>query len=404
MSAQLAVLARVAVAGLLLGAVQRWPLRRHGGLTASEQLASAFSIGLAFTIALPLGVGWTALWLWLVRNDRASDAPPWWPIAIPAAVILLVTPSTPLVWDEFVWLTKVKLGALGQLRTVALTHEGDAIPEGYPLGFPLWAAWLGGGHDVLGAAWVRIACAGIFVSALQRHAPARARWAALLIGSTPLVSVHARLAYVDLPVGLLSAALFLELTAAQPSPLRAALYGALLASFKDEGLAHIAVLGAYALAAQGRRASLAAIAALSAGVLFFGGWRIVCHAHGIVDADHALGAPAWWEVDELIAGLGRHLGDLLSFGGLWPATIAAAIWSLRARSHRAPFVCLALLTIVLCAGVILGPPRVREFARLGTLLGRMLLQLVPLASVLVAGVLTAASPQEPAARDAHATP
>ncbi len=375
------VVLRLLAAAFVVAVSQRLWWRGRAGLSAPEQIALLSSIGLSFVVAIPLGIVWSAGIVWLIRQERAEAVPSALPWIVVTLTVLLVTPATPLLWDEFVWLTKAKFATLGLLRRLALTPGSDAIPEGYPIGFPLASAWLGREHVVLGAAALRATCIGLFLAAILRHRKQEVVWIALFVVGTPLVLLHARIAYVDLPLGFLSAALFVELRSSSPSLLRASLLAALLVGFKDEGMAHVVVIGLLSLRSSGRRAALASLVSAS---LFFGAWRFICWQHHIVDADHTLGRPAWSQLGEVMIMTARHACDLRSFGALWPALLTATVFAITTRRGAAEIGYLVVLLVTLHAGIILGPPRVREFALSGTLIGRLLLQLAPLAAVGIA--------------------
>ncbi len=279
---------------------------------------------------------------------------------------------------------KAKLAHLGTLRAASFQRRSDAIPIGYPIGIPILYARLGGDAVDLGAVLVRALCLGTFAASVLRARPESLGRVALVLVATPLLLVHARAAYVDLPIGLLSAALYLELSAQRPVALRAMVLATLLATFKDEGVAHVLVIGVYTELVQPRLARRAvALALTSAGVAFVY-WRVLLYLHNVIPSEHALGTPAWTHVGSIFAELFWHMSDLRSFGLLFAATVASVLAAIWVRALRRDAGTWLLLLAALLWGVIAGPNRVREFAASGTLLGRLLIQLAPLAALLVA--------------------
>jgi hypothetical protein len=215
----------------------------------------------------------------------------------------------------------------------------------------------------------------------------------LLLSCTPLVWVHARIAYLDLPVGLLAAALYVELASQAPSPLRALLIAGMLTGAKDEGFAYVGVV---VMISSLRRSQRAHAAALLSGGLVFVTWRYLCWRHHVSDPDHTIGVPDFSQLPALLAMTGRHLCDLRSFGGLWFAIAGALVHAITARKIDDELRCLLVgFAVVVLGSVLLGPPQVREFARNGTLIGRLLLQLVPLACVAIAAALSRSTMPRP---------
>lgn len=361
---------------------RRFDFRTPAGLSLPELALLALGVWVALQISFGLGALWIGALLWAGFDAHREPAPPASMAFIAIVVTLwLVAPATPLAWDEQVWLMKAKLAALGLLRAGALTANSEVVPPGYPIGFPVACGWLGAGHVALGAIVLRAICLGAFVAAILRHRRDLTLHTVLVLACTPLVLVHLRLAYADLPVGLLSGALFVELRAETPSPLRALIVAGMLTSLKDEGLAHVVVVAGLAALQHRQRASfLATLGALC----MFGAWRFLCWQHHVTDSDHALGMPVLSQLGTILEMTAHHACDVRSFGGLWLLVVALVVVALVRGPQRHELASLFVLAAVLLAAVIFGPPRVREFAMSGTLLGRLLLQLVPTAAVLVA--------------------
>ncbi|HEY1088457.1 MAG TPA: hypothetical protein VGE37_12205, partial [Archangium sp.] len=188
--------------------------------------------------------------------------------------------------------------------------------------------------------------------------------------SAPLVWVHARSTYVDLPVGLLGLAFFCHLRAR--SLFTAGVLAVVLAGIKDEGLAQVLAVTAAVLFLEGFRAwrfVLPAVAALTSMLT----WRWLVHLHGI----------------RLFA---LHATDVFSWGVFWAVVVAMLVTPSADKQLRALKVMLVLLFAFSSAALLLGPERVRVFAENGTLLNRLLLQLWPGAALLVIQSLSARPP------------
>ena len=361
----------------------------------------------------------------------SRGGPPWWGIAAAALTLVVICrPATPAYWDSFVWLAKARIesGGWGALRAAALDQSTDVVPSGYPLLWPLAASWLsmaGRSMEALaaGAAAMTLVTLMLFLDAAAdasgwRHAastsgpadglqpaPREPRWSALglaLVGLTPLVFVHLRSAYADLPVGLLAATCTLRLARSverggdAPGDLSiAAMTAVALAGLKDEGMAHVVALVVALIVVKtwklwsGQRLPLApGMAMLAAAAIPFNGWRLLLASHHVIDADHNLGAPDFAEAGAIARTVLSQLADTRSWGALWPIAIACAALVLargntfRAATRLATFAFLAEGAMLFSA-IFFGPERVRVFAFEGTLVNRLLLQLAPPAGVML---------------------
>ena len=197
-------------------------------------------------------------------------------------------------------------------------------------------------------------------------------------------------------VGLLSLAVLAALLRAREggAPHVAILAAFLLAGVKDEGAAHvIAVAAAVAVTTGERRApALAAAAALvSAGT-----WRVLLALAGVEHGDHALEGAGLVDAPAIATEVVRGATDVLSWGATWPLALAASVVCVRRGDPRARAVVLALALsfAALLTGVLAGSERVRAFALDGTLMNRLLMQLLPLAAWLVLeGIAIARDPR-----------
>lgn len=310
------------------------------------------------------------------------------------ALVVLARPFIPTEWDEFVWLGKARFESLGFGAgvTAALDPAQNVIPAGYPPLWPSIVGWISLGHDalsthVLAASLLVLLCAFTALESLSLDTPRP--WVVIVLLSAPLVWVHARSTYVDLPVGLLGLAFFSHLRAR--SLFAAGVLAVVLAGIKDEGLAQVLAATAAVLFLEGFRAwrfVLPAVAALTSMLT----WRWLVHLHGIRLFDHALGLPEWGWLPSLFRLFALHATDVFSWGVFWGVVVAMLVTPSADKQLRALKVMLVLLFAFSSAALLLGPERVRVFAENGTLLNRLLLQLWPSAALLVTQMLPARTP------------
>jgi|CZKU01.1.fsa_nt_gi hypothetical protein len=354
--------------------------------------------------------------------ERAEDRRVGVAFGVAAAVLALVVicrPAALVYWDSFVWLAKgrIESAGWGALRAASLDRSADVIPSGYPMFWPLASSWLSmGGRSMealaAGAAAMTLVTLMLFLdavaSAFGDRGPARdgrgdrPRWAPLalvLVGITPLVFVHLRSAYADLPVGLLAATCTLRLSRCIERPdgrsgdlAIASMAAVALAGLKDEGMAHVAALAIAVIVLQLRsreRLPLSpAMVVMAAAAIPFNGWRMILRAHNVIDADHRPSAPDFAAAGAVGRSVLQHLADTRSWGALWPIAFACAALVLgRGKTFRSGsrFAARAFLAEggVLFAALLFGPDRVRVFAFEGTLINRLLIQLAPPAGVLM---------------------
>jgi hypothetical protein len=424
-----AILPAIALAGLgaaidrlmrlgLGGGPGRWPRWIACGLAACFA-AALHPVVLVLLLAVALA--------WRVHDSTGAHvvktwSPPWrWlqGVAVLALAAIALRPATPMYWDAFVWLGKARIesGGLGALRTGALDPSADVIPAGYPLLWPLAASWFSSfGRTAAaltaGAAATTLLSLLLFLDAAAAAfdgrdpslgaAERRPRWALgaglAILGVTPLLFVHLRSAYADLPVGLMAATCTLRLgrdlearDEASGDIACAAIVALVLSGLKDEGVAHVAAIVLSLIATRelcGRRASLRSPAVvLGAAALPFMAWRILLVAHGLANGDHELSTPDLAALGKIATVTLSSMGDMKSWGALWSlATVSAVIVLVRRSSFRPATVLAAIAVLgegaMLGGALLFGPDRVRAFAFEGTLVNRLLVQLAPPAGAL----------------------
>ncbi len=394
-----------AFGAVLLSLASRVPL------TTSLRSSRSFFAALALLYLVALS-GWAAIVLVLVgvytykispANTRIQTVS--WLVLVALALVALARPSTPLYWDEFIWLSKARLAVFGFAApaTAALDPTLNLIPAGYPALWPLAVAWTSLGQDALSTQVVAgtllvVACAAVALECWQKHL-AQFSWKALaLLVSSPLVFVHFRSTYVDLPVGLLALGLLGTLLEDDTVSFSGVTLAVVLSGFKDEGLAY--VLAATCAATVGARRLrwrqwIPALVAL-ASVLT---WRGLLAAHGVTAADHTFSSPDFWFLPKLLKLLFEHAFDLFSWGVFWAVAVFCLLIGHANAAQRSLRAMLALSGLFMASALLFGPERVRAFAENGTLLNRLLMQLWPAAAMLVRTHIAGASHERIAARE-----
>lgn len=387
----------------------RAPLTSPASVFVALAVLYAASLGVAGSGIL---VALVAAALWPLRTEETERAPGFSRAVLAlltfALVAILARPLVPTCWDEFVWLGKARFeseGFGGGVR-MALDPGAHLMPPGYPTLWPAAAGWLALGADDLGAltaaasllVWVALAAFVERLDRIREDLTPAARAADVFLASAlcvaaPLVLVHARTTYVDLPLGLLGTALLLELAGAGPSPVVATSLAVVLVGIKDEGAAHLlaAVLGA-AFVARARGASMprALAFAFAGGVVALSTWQTLVSLHGI-GRDHGGLAPAFSWAARLPLLLAAHATELTSWGFFWPAVVVAGVHGRSRPAVRTLALALAVNLACVAAMLVLGPPRVRAFADNGTLVNRVLVQLWPLGVAVLASLPRGAS-------------
>lgn len=371
---------RAALGGLNWRQTIRSPASAWFGLT----VLYGASLGLV-GIGLMLGLG---LWVWFSRKPIEQKTPPFlWPAIAVLAVVILARPWVPTMWDEFVWLSKSRLEALGFATGThaALDLTQHLVPQGYP---PLWATivgWLSLGidsleSDVTGGSIIVLLSAATAMEAWWERLRSTPRWLLAGLLATPMLWVHARSTYVDLPIGLLGLALLGHLIAGEFAV--ATVLAVMLSGLKDEGLAHVMAVSIGVFWVSSPR-QLKLLAVPIAGVLTAGLWRVLTHLHGVVNEDHALTAPLWRWLPELGRLTMLHASDLATWGVFWSVALTSLLIAPGIESIRALRWALVLNFIFTSVALLCGPEQVRVFAENGTLLNRLLMQWWPYAAALV---------------------
>jgi hypothetical protein len=391
------------------GNAARWPVLALTTLLACYLLFAAPVLAFASAGCLAYKA--------LHRDPTHVDGPrarPFHVVLVVIAAFLLVMlvdrPATPCFWDAFVWLAKARVAAHGPAALIAggLTRGAYAfIPQGYPLFEPLAVGVLAGlSADpravVAGAVGLETLALLLFLSSIVDDDRVTAKvtvrklvMIAVVLLSCPLVVVHLRSAYVDLPLGLLVAALAMLLPRRGTGIACAALAMA-AASMKDEGLAHVAVIAALGIARAGtkrdpetRMLRQRALACGSAALAVAAMWHLRLHHVELPNADHALSLPDWSRLRPLLVLTVEHVTDLESWGALWvlgAGAILAAVVRPRAVAGSTWWLGSVLVGegLVVLLALMATPERVMTFASEGSLLNRLAIQLAPCAALLVA--------------------
>ncbi len=386
----------------LLGGAARH-LATRCGLAVALRSPTTFFFGLAVLYAFSLGpaglVVLAALGIGVslgVRPEPAVGLSPRAGLGLAGlAAVVLARPWVPTQWDEFVWLAKARFASLGFAAGVqaALDPAQKLVPPGYPPLWPLAVGWVSLGVDaldahVVAASLLVVLCVAVAVESWKASLGSVPRWSLLLLVAAPLVLVHLRSTYVDLPIGLLGLALLGQLLQGSDRPAPAALALAVtLAGFKDEGLAHVlaATAAAWFLSPrlQSWRLAVPALVAL----LTFATWRVLVRLSGVALFDHALGLPQWDWAPRFLQLLVLHASDLPSWGVFWAVVLGVLFTRPGSSSARALRFMFAFNLCFTAAALLSGPERVRVFAENGTLINRLLVQLWPGALVLVFSTL-----------------
>lgn len=325
-------------------------------------------------------------------------------IAVSMVVVVALRARTPFYWDEFVWMAKARLEADHPFSLVdeVLRGSSTAIPYGYPTLEPLSMAALSGWDGrmpalMTGSAFLQLLIAMSFALLALDRLRGRSRRSlavALALSCSPLVLIHLRSAYVDLETGLLAATVLvlLELRLLRA----AAAIAVVLVGMKDEGAIHLLAVTfatfVLALGARERRAMWRSAVVGLVGAAVFGYWHLRLRVAGVVRTDHMLSGLAFRRLPELIAVGSSHLLDVLAWGPLFAVTgglMLAVLGRPRryGRQARQRLMVLASQVGFLSFGLMATSDRVMEFARQGTLLGRLLVELTPVALLAIAGAV-----------------
>ncbi len=383
----------------LFGAVIRHFTTRCGWGAALKSPSSMW-FGVAVLSVAALGFVGTAVLVLLIFaatqgklgttvSPKPSRMYRWWGML---AALILARPWVPTLWDEFVWLGKARLESLnfGTGIKAALEPTAQLIPAGYPPLWPELVGWLSLGTDALAthvcaASVVTLVCVLTALESLAEcDVKTRPALLALVIAvAAPLVWVHLRSTYVDMPVGLLGFSLLFQLLRHPERPrLDASVLALVLCGFKDEGL--VQVLAATSAAfwvcrIRTWRIFMPSLVALTSVAT----WRMLVHFHEVPVFDHTFSAFAWSWIPRLLQLLVLHASDFFSWGVFWAVTFAVLCSRLQTPTARALRVMLVLLLTFFAIALLSGPEKVRVFAENGTLLNRLLLQLWPAAAALL---------------------
>ncbi|MDB4941962.1 MAG: hypothetical protein JWP97_1496 [Labilithrix sp.] len=382
----------------------RWALRVVLGVV---------TIYLALSLPVVAGVTLVALLALRLRRKARVDAvavpapeaaSPWLVAGVIAAVAAVVAlrPAVVMYWDEYVWLAKARLGSPDPRALVeeALELGTNVVPVAYPLLHPLAVASLAGFSSaqsavVAGAEALTICCAATFVlTAIEASATRRALALAAGLGLAPLVMIHLRSAYVDLETGMLTAALALMLERRRTRS--AAILALAVVGLKDEGIAHVLAMTVPAGLLHWRstrRAPREAIVVFGVALVSFAAWHLRVVVSGVGQSDHAMGLPQLSRLSLVLSLLARQATDITSWGPLWivvAGLVLARVLGFVKLGEQAGtrLAGLALQATFLFGAIASGNDRVASFAASGTLVPRLLVQLAPMAVLVLTAVLT----------------
>lgn len=381
------------------------------GLTLLAELVIHPALGIALALVLV-----AATWRSHASSSPVPDRIPFITSSGAAALLVAIIaavlrPPVPIFWDESVWLGKARVACEGGavLMERVLDPQSVLVPRGYPIVAAVLEACFALRDDSLaslvagGTALVLVSLA-LYVLLLGRAAESsfEERATLVVLALTPLAWVHLRSVQLDLPEGLLVAALVLAVERAERGDrlgLPAAVTAALLLGIKDEGLAG-ALAVAIALGTRGatplaRRAAWTAFGSLAISMLVF---RVRLHVAGSANDDHTLGALSPRFVLDLLRDGARDASDMQTWGLVPAVSLAACIATLSrdapSRARRVALV-IVLHALGLALALVLGPQQVRDFALEGTLLDRLGLELLPSAALLIPRLLPAPVLEEP---------
>jgi hypothetical protein len=397
----------------LAGVRARW-VPRDAPLDGIAWISHGAALYVAFVVHPGLGVALLALsFLWLRRGLEPSmpDPVPATSSAAVTVALLMValatlaialSPPVPIAWDELVWLSRARVGTAGPfaLADRALDPRGGLVPSGYPIGAGALSAALSLFADDLrsltgGAGALVVFSGAVFALVLAESKSVSRRVVFAVIAATPLVWVHLRTGMLDLPVGLLVAALALSLRGAREGDARltrlALPLAVLLASLKDEGAMYAVVIAiASLLPRSSSRAAgkdgtdlRASILVIVTALSVLGVWRVRLALAGVAAEHHAPAGFSFAAMGPVLRELGRAACDVRSFGGSLAVIVVGAVMLIRKGDDRALAWALAGCILATLAALAIGPDAVRSFAATGTLWPRFLLQLVPLGAVVV---------------------
>lgn len=386
---------------LLMGAVLRAVVTREPlGDSLASPTSFFFALGLLFASSLGFaGVVLGTSLLVCARLLPRPDPPVFrsFPLSVGVVgVIIIARPWFPTCWDEFVWLAKARLESLefGAGVRAALDASLHLVPPGYPPLWPSAVGWIALGEDrlethVVAAALLVVLCVATAAEAWVTLLRDSLKWpvALALVIAAPFVWVHARLVYVDLPIGLLGLAVLGFLLTDRLA--LACVVAVSMAGFKDEGLAHVLAATLGAVAVKGfRKTSLPwLLPAFLAGVAVVT-WRWLLAKNGVVVVDHALSAPAFSWASTFGSLLVKHASDVWTWGVFWAVSLGVLFSTASSTQARALRWALLAGFGFVAVALFFGPERVRVFAENGTLINRLLVQLWPTAAVMISVKLT----------------
>jgi len=321
-------------------------------------------------------------------------------VAVFIFIVLATVPRLPYEWDAAGWWiprAEIERGETGRLLHLMRTPGdwGLLLPDSgthvFPIAYPTivggLAKLLPAGTSAMraSAVWLAILVAVLLIHVgrrLPQDADVKSAIPLALVLLSPFALVHMRSGYADLPVGLLSAVLVLAMSAAfeQSTMMRLGwmtLVSTLLVQTKQDGMILcVAVALTSALLATRRDQKFWRVVGLEAIVIVINlaGWAMLLQRLYGPDMPTRLRRIVGFDISAaptFVYEIVRHALDVDSWGILWPALIALAIWR---RDARWPaFIVIALGGYGLAH--MLGPPYMLQDLREGYVMNRLLLQI-----------------------------
>lgn len=340
-------------------------------VTAWMGAATAVWIVIVLATAPPVPYAWDAAATWIDRAEAERHRP--------GALLTMMT--QPGDWPLLMTITGIHTYPIGHaMITGAIARIALPVDVSARRAADLWL-----GFVLLTLLWR--------VSRKTRRSPTASPWIAPMVFLTPLVVVHLRVGYVDVLVGALGALSTLAVVDAlrNPTPGRWAQWAAvatLICQTKQDGaviLTASIIVSMAIVRPWSRRSRVWAWLPLAVMILNVGGWWMLMRALFGDDMPPAYRTFTGVEVTRIVPfahAAVQHALDPDSWAVTWPVLAGAAI--ARRDLWWPTFVLLSLG--IYAALHVVGPPEMMQYLATGTVMNRLLIQ------VLVASLPLAAAP------------